>query len=388
MLPLSLYIHIPWCIKKCPYCDFNSHTLDQKNPGDIPESEYVAALLEDLEQDLERYSGAIQNRPLHSIFFGGGTPSLLSSGAAADLLHGINKLITVPAGTEITLEANPGTFETEKFKGFFQAGINRLSIGVQSFNNEHLQKLGRIHDGKQAIYAIEGAHEAGFTQFNIDLMHGLPGQTHQQALADLTTAIELSPTHLSWYQLTIEKNTQFYSYPPLLPAEEQLWRIQETGFEFLKDNGFEQYEISAFSKAASQCKHNLNYWRFGDYLGIGAGAHGKITTTNLETGTVEIQRSHKHKQPTAYLDASKAFLAGEHTVDNSELPIEFLMNVFRLRKGVDAPLFEQRTGLPLAQIAEPVERAIKHGLIEPNSAILRPTSRGSQYLDDLLQLFI
>ena len=392
MLPLSLYIHIPWCIKKCPYCDFNSHALnpknsDRKSDGQIPESAYIAALLEDLEQDLTDLLQG-QNRPLHSIFFGGGTPSLLSSDAVAQLLEGIKQLVEIPAETEITLEANPGTFETDKFRGFNHAGINRLSIGVQSFNNEHLQQLGRIHSSDQAIAAIEGARQANFKQFNIDLMHGLPGQTPQQALADLTTAIQLQPTHLSWYQLTIEKNTEFHKFPPILPVEDKLWRIQETGFEHLVENGFQPYEISAFGKSASQCKHNLNYWQFGDYLGIGAGAHGKITTTDAETGKLKILRTQKHKQPGAYLDPSKPYLAGQHTVTADELPIEFLMNIFRLREGVETELFEQRTGLPFKEIEKSLAEAKKRGLIEPDLQKLRPTQKGSLYLDDLLQLFI
>ena len=384
MLPLSLYIHIPWCIKKCPYCDFNSHVADKPDDGAIPEAAYIKALLEDLEQDLEW----VQGRPLHSIFFGGGTPSLLSSDAIATLLEGIRKLIKIPADTEITLEANPGTFETEKFKGFYQAGINRLSIGVQSFNDEHLQQLGRIHDGKQAIAAIEGARQAGFEQFNIDLMHGLPGQTHQQALADLTIATQLKPTHLSWYQLTIEKNTRFYSHPPILPAEEQLWRIQEVGFEWLAENNFQQYEISAFSQPDNRCAHNLNYWRFGDYLGIGAGAHSKVTISDPETGKPQILRCHKHKLPAAYLDQSKPYRSSQQTVSADELPIEFLMNAFRLRDGVAAELFEQRTGLPLSTIEQSLTDARARSLVSQDVTTLQPTAKGSLYLDDLLQLFI
>ena len=384
MLPLSLYIHIPWCIKKCPYCDFNSHVADKSNDGNIPEAAYITALLEDLAQDLQW----VQNRPLHSIFFGGGTPSLLSGDAIARLLEGIKQLVELPKTTEITLEANPGTFEADKFSAFYQAGINRLSIGVQSFNNEHLRQLGRIHSADQAIAAIEGAHQAGFKQLNIDLMHGLPGQTHQQALADLATATQLNPSHLSWYQLTIEKNTEFHKFPPILPVEDKLWQIQETGFEHLAENGFQQYEISAFSKPASQCKHNINYWQFGDYLGIGAGAHSKITMIDEHTGKPHILRCHKHKQPNTYLDQSKPYRAGQQKVPADELPIEFLMNVFRLREGVDSALFEQRTGLSLANISKPLAEATKRGLIDANHSKLHPTQKGSQYLDDLLQLFI
>lgn len=354
---------------------------------DIPEQAYITALLEDLKQDLTNLLQG-QNRPLHSIFFGGGTPSLLSSEAVAQLLEGISQLVEIPPQTEITLEANPGTFETDKFRGFYQAGINRLSIGVQSFNSEHLRQLGRIHNGEQAVAAIEGAHQAGFTQFNIDLMHGLPGQTHQQALADLTTAIQLQPTHLSWYQLTIEKNTEFFNYPPILPPEEQLWRIQQTGFEYFGKNDFQQYEISAFSKPNSQCKHNLNYWKFGDYLGIGAGAHGKITTTDTKTGALQVLRTHKHKQPSAYLDSSKPYLAGQQTVSADELPIEFLMNTFRLLNGVESNLFEQRTGITLSHIEKALTEARTRGLINNNSEKLCPSAKGSRYLDDLLQLFI
>ena len=293
--PLSLYIHIPWCVEKCPYCDFNSHALKHA----IPEQDYIAQLLLDLDSDIERF--ALNDRPLHSIFIGGGTPSLFSAPAIDQLLTEVLQRFEHKADIEITLEANPGTVEAEKFIGFFNGGVSRLSIGVQSFASDKLIKLGRIHDSEQAKVAANLASECGVKSFNLDLMHGLPDQTVAHALDDLKTAIRLNPSHISWYQLTIEPNTAFHSRPPKLPQDEVLWNIQDQGIALLNEAGYQQYEISAYSKPEFQCQHNLNYWKFGDYLGIGCGAHGKITDVNKQT----VHRTVKVKHPKGYLDTSR-----------------------------------------------------------------------------------
>ena len=305
--PLSLYIHVPWCIRKCPYCDFNSHAATPV----LPEDEYIDALLADLTQDLDW----VQNRPIQSIFIGGGTPSLLSVRAYEKLFRGLKQHLDFAADIEITLEANPGTFEAEKFSGYFALGINRLSIGIQSFNSTFLHKLGRVHDGEQALRAVQIAKDAGFTSFNLDLMHGLPGQTVDDALADLKQALAFAPPHLSWYQLTIEPNTEFYKRPPVLPIDDALWDIQEAGLELLAQHGYEHYEISAHAKAGFAAKHNINYWQFGDYLGIGAGAHGKITFP--ESG--EIIRSQKTRMPSDYLDMNKLAKRRHDIIPASEI---------------------------------------------------------------------
>ncbi len=310
--PLALYVHIPWCVQKCPYCDFNSHGLKQT----IPETAYVSHLLDDLRHDAH----FAQGRTISSIFIGGGTPSLFSPDAIARLLEGVKKIIPVSPDAEITLEANPGTVESEKFVGFQQAGVNRLSIGVQSFAADKLVSLGRIHDSQQAINAAGYARSAGLSSFNLDLMHGLPDQSLSQALSDLTIGIEQAPPHLSWYQLTIEPNTLFYSQPPELPDDDVLWDIQEQGHQLLTNAGYQQYEISGYAKPGSQCQHNLNYWRYGDYLGIGCGAHGKITTPN------DIVRTVKVKHPKGYMDLTRQYIDKQHSVSEHERPFEYFMN--------------------------------------------------------------
>jgi oxygen-independent coproporphyrinogen-3 oxidase len=373
--PLSLYIHIPWCIRKCPYCDFNSHKADQS----LPEAQYINALLADLDQDLLW----VQGREIESIFFGGGTPSLLSAAAYEQLFTGLRQRLRFSDSIEITLEANPGTFEAEKFAAYRQLGINRLSIGIQSFQPQHLQKLGRVHDRDQALNAIRLAKQAGFDNFNLDLMHGLPGQTVTQALDDLELALSFEPRHLSWYQLTIEPNTEFYKRPPRLPEDDTLWDIQEAGFERLEQQGFEHYEISAFCQPGNAARHNLNYWQFGDYLGIGAGAHGKITLAQQGT----IIRSHKTRLPKDYLNADKRFLAGTHTIDADEIGLECLMNALRLKQGIAVQQFEQRTGLPLSAVEQPLQRARELGLLTVDQAIYA-TEKGQQYLNELLALFL
>lgn len=373
--PLALYIHIPWCVRKCPYCDFNSHAAGPT----LPEEEYVDALLADLDTDLQHVHG----RPLTSIFFGGGTPSLFSDRALGRLLEGVERRVAFAPDIEITLEANPGTFEQAKFKGYRSLGINRLSIGVQSFQQDKLKALGRIHDGDEAIRAADMARAAGFDNFNLDLMHGLPEQSIEDALFDLRTAISQGPTHLSWYQLTMEPNTVFWSQPPQLPEDDLLWDIQEAGQALLAAEGYTQYEVSAYARPGKQARHNLNYWTFGDFLGIGAGAHAKLSTP-----AGRIQRTWKTRLPKDYLDRSKAFQAGERVLEADELPFEYLMNVLRLTEGAPSELFGQRTGLPLQQLAEARREAEQRGLLQSDPARLVATPKGQLFLNDLLQLFL
>lgn len=373
--PLAAYVHIPWCVRKCPYCDFNSHAAGPE----LPETDYVDAVLADLEQDLIHVHG----RPLTSIFFGGGTPSLFSAAALGRLLEGIERRVPFAPDIEITLEANPGTFEQAKFSAYRQLGINRLSIGVQSFQGDKLKALGRIHDGSEAIRAADMARNAGFDNFNLDLMHGLPDQSLDDALYDLRTAIAQGPTHLSWYQLTMEPNTVFWSQPPQLPEDDLLWDIQEAGQALLAEAGYAQYEVSAYARAGRQARHNLNYWTFGDFLGIGAGAHAKLSSPEGR-----IQRTWKTRLPKDYLDPAKAFQAGARELDADELPFEFLMNALRLTDGVPAGLYPQRTGLPLADLAVSRREAEAQGLLQADPARLAATPKGQLFLNDLLQRFL
>ena len=373
--PLALYVHIPWCIRKCPYCDFNSHVATPE----LPERAYVDALLADLDLDLTQ----AYDRPLASIFIGGGTPSLFSAQALHRLLEGIQQRVQFTPGIEITLEANPGTFEQEKFSDYRALGINRLSIGIQSFADEKLQALGRVHSGAEAIAAIGMARQAGFDNVNLDLMHGLPGQSPEQALADLHTAIDLSPSHLSWYQLTMEPNTVFWSKPPVLPEDEVLWDIQEAGQALLNEHGFIQYEVSAYARGNAQAQHNLNYWSFGDFLGIGAGAHGKLSSPQGR-----IQRTWKTRQPNDYLNPERAFLAGSATLTVTDLPFEFLMNALRLTDGVPLELFSERTGLPIQSLQQGLVEAQQRGLLHCNPERLVASPQGQLFLNDLLQIFL
>lgn len=373
--PLALYIHIPWCIRKCPYCDFNSHAAGNA----LPEREYVAALIADLALDQHH----LQGRKLTSIFFGGGTPSLFSAAAIGEILAAAEQQIGFEADCEITLEANPGTFEQAKFSGFRQAGINRLSIGIQSFDAHYLQVLGRVHSGDEARRAIEVANTAGFDNFNLDLMHALPNQTADQALADLTTALEYQPTHLSWYQLTIEPNTAFYSAPPPTPDEDQVAEIQQQGFELLAENGFDHYEVSAHAKPGLASRHNLNYWQFGDYLGIGAGAHGKIT--NVTSGT--ITRYQKTRAPKDYLSRTDNYTAKQQLLDAEELPVEFLLNALRLREGVDSRLFSERTGLPLKHLQPQWDNWVSKGALQRLDQRIATTEIGYRFLNTVLSDF-
>ncbi len=376
--PLSLYIHFPWCVKKCPYCDFNSHelktTLDEKN--------YIAALLADLEQELPFFWG----RSISSIFMGGGTPSLFSAESMDTLLSGLRARLNLAADIEITLEANPGTLEQGRFAEFRAAGINRLSIGIQSFNDAQLQKLGRIHDSKQAITAAEQASASGFDSFNLDLMYGLPGQDMQQALTDLQTAIDLQPPHLSHYQLTIEPNTLFYHHPPITASDDQLWEMQQQCQALLHKHGYQHYEISAYAKTGHQCRHNLNYWQFGDYIGIGAGAHGKLSRADEQS----IVRSWKVRHPNDYLQHahSEQRIAGTTTLKQNDAAFEFMMNALRLSEGFATELFQQHCGLPVSQIQHALQQAQDKGWIDWQLHHIRPTARGQQYLNNLLELFV
>ncbi|MFW9267231.1 radical SAM family heme chaperone HemW [Pseudomonas sp. R4-84] len=373
--PLALYIHIPWCVRKCPYCDFNSHTASPQ----LPEEEYVDALLADLDQDLH----GVHGRPLSSIFFGGGTPSLFSAQALGRLLRGVEARIPFAPDIEITLEANPGTFEQEKFVAYRALGINRLSIGIQSFQQAKLQALGRIHNGDEAVRAAGMARQAGFDNFNLDLMHGLPDQSLEDALSDLRQAIALKPTHLSWYQLTLEPNTVFWNQPPILPEDDTLWDIQEAGQALLAEHGYAQYEVSAYAQPGRAARHNLNYWSFGDFIGIGAGAHGKLSHPDGR-----IVRTWKTRLPKDYLNPAKRFLAGEKSLANEELPFEFLMNALRLTEGVAAQLYPQRTGLSLESLADGRREAEQSGLLQVEPSRLAATERGQLFLNDLLQKFL
>lgn len=376
--PLSLYIHLPWCARKCPYCDFNSH--EQRDA--LPERDYTQALLRDLEHDLPRIWG----RRIVSIFIGGGTPSLFSPEAVNELLSGVRARVNLLPDAEITLEANPGSSEYAKFAEFRATGVNRLSIGIQSFNDDHLRALGRIHGRREAIAAAEAAHYAGFDNFNLDLMYALPGQNTEQALADLNTAVALEPAHISHYQLTIEPNTFFHSHPPVLPDDDAAWTMQEHCQQRLAERGYQHYEISAYAQAGRRCKHNLNYWEFGDYLGIGAGAHGKITDAQQQS----ITRLWKIKQPRAYMDgvAAAKHVGGEQQLTPYDALLEFMMNALRLSEGFSLESFAAHTGLPLAWVEAPLRDAVARGLIEWSGSHVRPTPHGARLLNDLLQLFM
>lgn len=373
--PLSLYVHIPWCVKKCPYCDFNSHAAG----ADLPEPAYVAALIKDLQNDAE----LAQGRKLVSVFFGGGTPSLFSAAAIASIINAAREIIGIADQAEITLEANPGTVEQDKFGGYKTGGVNRLSVGIQSFNEQHLKALGRIHSADDAVRAIDSAKLAGFDNFNLDLMHGLPGQNPDQALADIRKAIQLEPSHISWYQLTIEPNTAFYSSPPRVPDEPQLEEIQTLGLAALQAANFQQYEVSAFAKVGKQAVHNLNYWQFGDYLGIGAGAHGKITAAEKSA----IIRTQKTRLPKDYLARQNNYLANTRTLNREELPLEFFMNALRLNHGVAKHYFSQRTGLDFNELRDVWQKLAHEGLVQDPTEILQTTPLGHQFLNSVLARF-
>ncbi|WP_370257739.1 radical SAM family heme chaperone HemW [Marinobacter nauticus] len=371
--PLSLYIHVPWCVRKCPYCDFNSHAVK----GEIPEHAYLNALLDDLDQDLS----LVRERPIETVFIGGGTPSLMSGAFYHRLFERLRERLTFSPEAEITLEANPGTLETGRFESFREAGINRLSIGAQSFDPAQLKTLGRIHDRASAHSAIEAARKAGFDNFNVDLMHGLPDQTPSQALDDLQAALSYQPRHLSWYQLTIEPNTEFFSRPPALPDDDRLWEIYQRGGDLLRQAGMDDYEVSAWSLPGAQSRHNLNYWTFGDYLALGAGGHGKVS---LADG--RILRYWKTRQPDAYLNRIGSRTAGSEAIEPEDRPLEFMMNALRLKSGTDERLYSEHTGLPLSSIAVKLEQLRNENLIVPDR--LQATAKGQRYLNSLLEHFL
>jgi oxygen-independent coproporphyrinogen-3 oxidase len=374
--PLSLYVHLPWCLRKCPYCDFNSHEVVS---GEMPEQRYLDALVADLEQSLPLVWG----REVHSIFIGGGTPSLFSPKGIDRLLSDIRARLKLAPDCEITLEANPGTFEKDRFKSFRSAGVTRLSVGVQSFNDAHLKALGRVHDRAQAIAAVEEAQIA-FDTFNIDLMYALPGQAMEQLEADLTQAIALMPPHLSMYHLTLEPNTYFAKFPPKVPDEDLAFSMLDRIVEMADGAGYERYEVSAYAKKGHRCWHNVNYWQFGDYLGIGAGAHGKLSFPH------RVVRQVRYREPRLYMENA---LAGNATASSDEvpreqLPFEFMLNALRLREGFALSLFTERTGLPITAINRQLQEAETQGLVERTLTHVKPTQRGFDFLSNLQQLFL
>ncbi|HSD40485.1 MAG TPA: radical SAM family heme chaperone HemW [Burkholderiales bacterium] len=373
--PLALYVHLPWCVRKCPYCDFNSH----ESRGSLPEDKYVAALIADLESALPDVWG----RRVHSVFFGGGTPSLFSARAIDHLLAAIRARLPLEPDAEITLEANPGTFESDKFRDFRAAGVNRLSIGIQTFNPEHLRALGRIHDEREAHRAVEIAH-AHFTNFNLDLMYALPEQTVADAELDVETGIATRAPHLSFYHLTIEPNTVFFTRPPLLPDEDTSAEIGDTVERRLATAGYERYETSAYALPGMACRHNLNYWRFGDYLGIGAGAHAKISFAD------RVVREVRARTPVEYMRrvAAGTQIVERRDLGRSDLPFEFMMNALRLAEGFPVAMFSERTGLPIVAAEREFAAAESKGLIERDHARIRTTALGRRFLNDLLQVFL
>lgn len=373
--PLSLYVHFPWCVRKCPYCDFNSHEVK----GGFPEEEYLAALRADLEGALP----LIWGRKIYTIFIGGGTPSLMSAAGLDRLLSDIRTLLPLDGAAEITMEANPGTFESEKFKSYRASGINRLSIGIQSFNAYHLQALGRIHDDREARLAVDIAH-ANFDNFNLDLMYALPSQTLEEAQRDVATAIGCAPPHLSLYHLTLEPNTYFAKHPPIVPDDDSSAEMQDMVEQMTREAGYQHYEVSAYAKPGRQARHNLNYWQFGDYLGIGAGAHSKISFPH------RIVRQMRYKQPKTYLEQTQRGrpIHEEFEVGRDELGFEFMLNALRLNDGFEANLFAERTGLTINAIEKPLNAAEAKGLLYRDHKLVRPTELGRRFLNDLQQMFL
>ncbi len=380
--PLALYIHFPWCEKKCPYCDFNSHQVkdpNTKGPG-FDEPRYIKALITDLETELPRIWG----RQVHSIFIGGGTPSLLSPQGMDDLLSAIRARINLEPDCEITMEANPGSVEAEKFAAFAKSGINRVSLGIQSFQDAQLKALGRIHSGAEAKQAIAIAMDH-FQSVNLDLMYGLPNQSLEAAKADIQTALSFNTPHLSLYNLTLEPNTYFASFPPKLPSEDDIDAIFEQNLALLEAAGYQRYEVSAYAKKDQECKHNLNYWRFGDYIGIGAGAHGKISFPD------KITRQVRERHPETYMQAIETqgnALIEARDISAKDLPFEFMLNTLRLTAGVDTNTFGERTGLPLSVIAKNLDEASKKGLLDINPSKLKATEQGLRYLNNLQEIFL
>jgi len=376
--PLALYIHIPWCLRKCPYCDFNSHQLIKV----FDAQRYVDALLADLDHELPR----IADRELISIFIGGGTPSLMPAVAMERLQWGVNARLPSVPRAEVTLEANPGTLEAGRFAGYRAAGVNRLSIGVQSFDTRSLQRLGRIHGPDEAVAAVKMAREAGFDNINLDLMFGLPGQNREMARQDVERAVELMPEHISYYQLTLEPNTRFAAQPPALPEEEWICEFQYDGQRRLAQAGYRQYEVSAYALPGMQCRHNLNYWAFGDYIGIGAGAHGKLTDGAKQA----VWRRRRVRGPDQYLRAagSEEAVAGSQRLSDDDLLLEFMMNNLRLNRGFSRDLFQRRTGLPFSRAEPGIAAGVDLGLLVLEDGIVRPSEQGRRFLNDLLGCFL
>ena len=378
--PLSLYVHLPWCLKKCPYCDFNSHEARGGSAaGEVPEQRYIDALMADLEAALP----LIWGRSVHSIFIGGGTPSLFSPAAIDRLIGDIRARVPLEADCEITLEANPGTFEKDRFRAFRAAGVTRLSVGVQSFNDRHLKALGRVHDRAQALAAVQEASEA-FDTFNLDIMYALPGQTLQELEQDMQTALALKPPHISIYHLTIEPNTYFAKFPPVIPEDDQAYTMLDRITEMTGEAGLGRYEISAYALPGHRCFHNTNYWQFGDYLGIGAGAHSKLSFAH------RVVRQVRFREPRLYMDQALAgrAMAQDDDVRRADLPFEYMLNALRLREGFALQDFMARTGLPVTAIAKGLETAERKGLIERDMVRVRPTERGFDFLSDLQALFL
>ncbi|OOG47723.1 radical SAM family heme chaperone HemW [Rhodanobacter sp. C01] len=381
--PLSLYIHMPWCVKKCPYCDFNSHGLRSEPP---PYADYIDHLLADLDADRADFGAALVGRPIVSIFFGGGTPSLFAPELIARLLDGVRERLPLADDAEITLETNPGTIEHGRFDGYLAAGVNRISFGVQSFDDDKLRRLGRIHSSGEAEAAVKSAQDAGYANINLDLMYALPQQTLDGALADVERAVALKPTHISHYQLTVEPNTAFAANPPPLPDDDHAWAMQEACEARLATAGYGQYEISAYALPGRRCTHNLNYWRFGDYLGIGAGAHGKLS----DATSGQVHRRWKARHPRAYLDAAggAARIGGDSVVSAAELPFEYMLNALRLIDGVPTADFAERTGLAPDHIAASLAAGRQRGWLHDNPQQLRTTALGQRFLNDVIASFL
>ena len=377
--PLALYVHLPWCVRKCPYCDFNSHAVGH---GAFPEGAYVDALI----RDLRFTAPGVEGRPIRSIFFGGGTPSLFSGTSLGVLMQAISANLNLAGDIEITLEANPGTIEAHHFKAYRQHGVNRLSIGVQSLDDRSLQRIGRIHSAAEAVAAVHTARAAGFENINVDLMYGLPGQDTGMALADLSQATALPVTHVSWYQLTLEPNTVFYHAPPPLPDEDTIRTMEEGGHALLEGSGFARYEVSAFARPDRRSRHNLNYWEFGDYLAIGAGAHDKVTDVAANT----VSRSIRHRLPARFMELAGGAdaIVQARDLNPGDLVLEFMLNALRLTGGFPAQLFTERTGLPATAIAAPVEHCVHKGWLATSAGRVTPTATGMLYLNEVLERFL
>lgn len=376
--PLSLYVHMPWCVRKCPYCDFNSHAVKES----LPAEEYIQALIADLEQELHQVWG----RPVQSIYFGGGTPSLFSAGQVETFLDAARARLNLRPDVEITLEANPGTIERDSFPAYADAGINRVSLGVQSFDDKLLKAIGRIHGRREIEQSLQSLKSSGISNFNIDLMFALPGQGFAQSRSDVELAIEAGPAHISFYQLSIEPNTAFAASPPSLPEEDEAWEIQQAGLDLLEANGYGQYEISAFAQADRQSRHNMNYWRYGDFLAVGAGAHGKITTA----ADGRVQRYAKHRHPRRYLQAHETgdWRAETRVLNEDELVFEFFLNQLRLKQGVNIGDFSARTGVSWDAVEGRVQKAVAKGLLEVRTERIIPTALGWRFVNDIQQMFL